>query len=100
MDIQIPFQQHPKKFSGLTERWLTLRENSPEWKAIGEKWMTKESRALVIAIEAEGIRLKEMGIFDAIPNIRIIPLLETIPQKGIQKFMSWMKRWRMRCRSM
>lgn len=89
MDIQIPFQQHPKKFSGLTERWLTLRENSPEWKAIGEKWMTKESRALVIAIEAEGIRLKEMGIFDAIPNIRIIPLLETIPQKGIQKFMSW-----------
>ena len=89
MDVQIPFQQHPKKFSGLTERWLTLRENSPEWKAIGEKWMTKESRALVITIEAEGIRLKEMGIFDAIPNIRIIPLLETIPQKGIQKFMSW-----------
>lgn len=54
-----------------------------------DAWMTRKSRDVRNLIARECIRLEEMGVFKDVPDLRIIPQIETIAEVGHRKFLVW-----------
>lgn len=88
--MDIPLSPGSTSSHAYLATWLKTHADDEKFKnTLFDKWMTRESRAIRNTIHKEGVRLKEMGILEAIPNLKIIPELETIAERGTRKFIGW-----------
>lgn len=79
----------------LASRWLTQSGSlSKAEQFFLDKWMTKTSIELRDTIGRECMRLHEVGVFDTLPNMKIIPQIETIAEAGARKFQVWVRDFR------
>lgn len=74
----------------LASRWLTQSGKlSKAEQFLLDKWMTRTSVELRDTIVRECIRMEEIGVFKDMPDLRIIPQIETIVEAGHRKFLVW-----------
>lgn len=74
----------------LASRWLTQSGKlSKAEQFVLDKWMTRTSVELRDTIVRECIRMEEIGVFKDMPDICIIPKIETIAEVGHRKFLVW-----------
>ena len=74
----------------IASKWLTQSGTlSKAEQFVLDTWMTKTSRDLRNTIGRECMRLYEIGVFDEMPNMRIIPQIETVAEAGARKFLAW-----------
>lgn len=82
--------QPPKAAGPLASKWLmksgTL--NKAEQLFL-DTWMTRRSRDMRDTILKECKTLHDIGILEQLPNMRIIPQIETVAQAGSRKFLQW-----------
>lgn len=86
----------PQEGTGiLASRWLTQSGGlSKAEQFFLDKWMTKTSIELRDTIGRECVRLHDVGVFDTLPNMKIIPHIETIAEAGARKFQVWIHDFR------
>lgn len=82
--------QPPKKAGALASKWLMKSGTlSKAEQLFLDTWMTRRSRDLRDTILKECQTLHDIGILEQMPNMRIIPQIETVPQAGARKFLEW-----------
>lgn len=87
--MAVDFKPHDST-GKLASRWLTQSGTlSKAEQLFLDAWMTRESRDLRNIISRECIRLYEIGVFDEMPEMRIIPKIETIAEAGARRFLVW-----------
>lgn len=91
--MAVDFKPH-ETTGKLARRWLTQSGTlSKAEQFFLDKWMTRRSVELRDTIARECIRLYEMGVFDDMPDMRIVPQIETIAQAGSRKFLVWAEKF-------
>lgn len=76
----------------LASRWLTQSGDlSKAEQFFLDKWMTKTSIELRNTIGRECTLLHDIGVFDTLPDMTIIPHIETIAEVGARKFQVWVR---------
>lgn len=87
--MAVDFKPHDST-GKLASRWLTKSGTlSKAEQLFLDAWMTRKSRDLRDTIGRECILLYEIGVFDEMPEMRIIPKIETIAEAGARKFLAW-----------
>jgi hypothetical protein len=92
--MAVDFKPHDST-GKLASRWLTQSGTlSKAEQFFLDKWMTRTSVELRDTIARECIRLYDIGVFDDMPNMRIIPQIETIAEASARKFLAWTEKVR------
>lgn len=87
--MAVDFKPH-ETTGKLASRWLTQSGTlSKAEQFFLDKWMTRTSMELRDTIVRECIRMEEIGVFKDMPDLRIIPQIETITEVGHRKFLVW-----------
>ena len=87
--MAIDFKPH-ETTGKIASRWLMqLGTLSRAEQLILDAWISRRSRDFRNTIRRECALLYEMGVFDSMPDMRIVPQVDTVMEVGARKFLAW-----------
>ena len=87
--MAIDFKPH-ETTGKIASRWLMQSGTlSRAEQLILDTWISRRSRDLRNTIGRECARLYEIGVFDSMPDMRIVPQVDTVMEVGARKFLAW-----------
>ena len=87
--MAIDFKPH-ETTGKIASRWLMQSGTlSRAEQLILDAWISRRSRDLRNTIGRECALLYEMGVFDSMPDMRIVPQVDTVMEVGARKFLAW-----------
>lgn len=87
--MAVDFKPH-ENTGKIASRWLMQSGTlSRAEQLLLDTWISRRSRDLRNTIGRECARLYEMGVFDSMPDMRIVPQVDTVMEVGARKFLAW-----------